>query len=150
MSIFPQININIEDNTQTTETKSLGKSFLFDFKKGDFVLRDGKPVEVEGIESIKIWIEKILRTEKFKFKIYETGEENEYGVTIKDLLFRQKYPHSFVLTELRREVSEALSKHPEIKDIENFNIKHEGTSVIISFKVNLKSEISTAEMEASF
>jgi hypothetical protein len=149
MSIFPQTNINIEDNTQTTETKSLGKSFLFDFKKGDFVLRDGKLVTVDGVEAIKIWIEKILRTEKFKFKIYETGVENEYGVAIKDLLFGQKYPHSFVLTELRREVSEALSKHPEIKDIENFKIEREGTSVIISFKVNLKSKIST-EMEVNF
>lgn len=33
MSIFPQTNINIEDNTQTTETKSLGKSFYLILKK---------------------------------------------------------------------------------------------------------------------
>ena len=37
------------------------KSYLFDFDSGDFVVRDGKLVECDGIDAIKIWIEKILQ-----------------------------------------------------------------------------------------
>lgn len=40
------------------------KSYMFDFKNGDLVVRDGKLNECDGIDAIKVWIEKILRTEK--------------------------------------------------------------------------------------
>lgn len=144
--IFPQMQINIE-NIQTTDSNTLGKSFLFDFEKDDFILKDGKLVEATELESIRIWVEKVIRTEKFKFKIYEKEDKKlEYGVTIRDLLLGQKYNKGFVFSELKREITEALNKHPQIKDIENFKIEREGASTIISFKVNLKSGIST-EME---
>lgn len=35
-----------------------------DIMLDDFVVRDRKLIECDGIESIKVWIEKILRTEK--------------------------------------------------------------------------------------
>lgn len=52
--------------TLNNETKSTSrtKSYLFDFGSGDFVVRDGKLVECDGIDAIKVWTEKILRTEK--------------------------------------------------------------------------------------
>ena len=40
------------------------RSYLFDFNKGDFVVRDGKLVECDGMDALKVWIEKILKTEK--------------------------------------------------------------------------------------
>ena len=52
--------------TLNNETKSSSgtKSYLFDFDSADFVVRDGKLVECGGIDAIKVWTEKILRTEK--------------------------------------------------------------------------------------
>ena len=32
------------------------KSFLFDFDTGDFNVRDGKLIECDGIEAVKVWI----------------------------------------------------------------------------------------------
>lgn len=54
---------NSTDITINNETQILSgtKSYLFDFTTGDFALRDGKIIECDGIESIKVWIEKILR-----------------------------------------------------------------------------------------
>lgn len=77
--MFPQTVVNTSEiNTKAT---TQGKSFLFDFDTNNFVIKDGKLVEVEGIEAIKTWIAKILRTEKFKFNIYD-----EYGVKLEDLM----------------------------------------------------------------
>ena len=39
-------------------------SFNFDFSKGDFVLDGSGNIEtVSGVESLKLWINKILRTQ---------------------------------------------------------------------------------------
>lgn len=141
--MFPQQNIctdNIVENEKAANYR-IGKSFLFDFKTGDFILQDGKLVKAGEIQGIKIWIEKILKTQKFKFKIYEKQDKKrEYGVTIKDLLIGNKYPRAFVESELKREITEALLMHPKIESIENFKFQRKSTTVILSFKVNLISD----------
>lgn len=125
----PQLNTNIEQDKTTS-----GKSFLFDFYIGEFVLKDGKLVEVEGIESLKVWIQKILKTEKFKFKIYEIGEVNEYGVTLLDLI-NSEYPQIFIQSEIEREITEALLRNSEILNVENFIFTRENRFLIVNFDV---------------
>ncbi|GAA0735876.1 DUF2634 domain-containing protein [Clostridium oceanicum] len=153
MALLPEESSIIEDIKTIEEKKvaTLGKSFLFDFNEGDFVLKDGNPVEIDGIESIKIWIEKVLRTDKFKFKVYEKqNKELEYGVTIKDLLVGS-YPKPFILSELKREVKETLLKHPQIENLEDFTIEHKGIKTLVAFKVKLKSKTNAyTEIEVKF
>lgn len=135
-----EINIDEIVENETTDTSNISKSFLFDFKKGDFVLQDGKLIVVENIEALKIWIEKILRTEKFKFKIYENAEnrEDEYGVTIRDLITGYDYPIEFVKSEIEREITDALLKHPMIENLSEWDIEKENPVLKVSFKVALK------------
>ena len=57
--MFPNSTDVMLDNK--SDISSGTKSYLFDFTTGDFVVRDGKIIECDGIESIKVWIEKILR-----------------------------------------------------------------------------------------
>lgn len=139
MSILPELVPNLQEqinNIKQIETNSkMGKSFLFDFNRGDFVLKDGKLVEIEGIEALKVWVEKILKTEKFKFKIYENSEINEYGVTLLELI-NKDYPIYFVESEIQREVTEALLKNAEINSVSNFTFSKEGRGLNISFEVS--------------
>ncbi len=132
--MFPTLDI---DKIASEENQNViqpgGKAYKYDFKKGDFVIKDGRLVEVEGKEAIKIWIEKILRTEKFKFKIYE-----EYGVGIGALTKGKKIPFFFIQSELKREITESLKKHPEINNIEGFKLEQNSSLLTISFKVDLK------------
>ena len=60
--MFPDSNSVTVNNE--TKSSSGTKSYLFDFGSGDFVVRDGKLIECDGIDAIKVWTEKILRTEK--------------------------------------------------------------------------------------
>lgn len=151
INIFPELNLdNIVEELQTEEKKKQGKTFLYDFKKGDFVIKDGRFVEVDGIEAIKVWIEKILRTEKFKFKIYKENENaDEYGTTIKKLIQGRKVPQFFLQSELKREIEEALKKHSEIDRIENFRTEQNQVTLRIYFTVILKDG-ETFNQEVNF
>ncbi|QEK13732.1 DUF2634 domain-containing protein (plasmid) [Crassaminicella thermophila] len=138
--MLPEI-ANLEINTnQTEEVPNQGTSFLFDFKIGDFILKNGRLVKVSDIEALKIWIEKCLRTEKFKFKVYEKENKDlEYGVTIEDLIVGHDYPQSFIESELKREISIGLLKNPMIASLSEWKIEKKNPIVNVSFRVNLKT-----------
>ncbi|AOT70691.1 DUF2634 domain-containing protein [Geosporobacter ferrireducens] len=130
--MLPEI-AQLEFHTETKAAEDFGKSFLFDFQQGDFVLRDGRLIKTDGIEALKVWIMKVLKTERGKFKIYE---DTDYGTGLEDLI-GQTLPRDFVESELKREIRTALEKHPMIKSISNLNLSIDGEKVMIEFTVNL-------------
>ncbi|WP_432662446.1 DUF2634 domain-containing protein [Wukongibacter baidiensis] len=135
--MLPQVTQLQFKTTNNTDLPETGKSFLFDFEAGDFVLKDGRLVEISDLEAIKVWIEKILRTEKYRYKVYEREDKNEYGVVLEDLIVGNNFPHSFVEAELKREISQALTKHPMIQSLSDWEIEKKNPTLKISFKVNL-------------
>lgn len=148
--MLPEIS-QLEFKIQTeTSPIDLGKSFLFDFQTGDFVITNGKLVPADGTAALKIWIEKILRTEKQSFKIYakNTGKD-EYGVHIEDLIFGNKYPAAFLEAELKREISSSLLRHPQIESLSNWRLARNADYLNVSFRVNLING-TNLEQEVSF
>jgi len=135
-SIMPTIEEEIftsydEVTPVTTVTTSNGTSFNFDFTTGDFVLEDGKVEELTGIEALKVWILKLIKTEKDKFKIYENID---YGITLMDLI-HSDYPYFFIKSEVQREITEGLLKNTEITSIENFVFTREKRTLTVAFTV---------------
>lgn len=126
-----------EINITTSGTATVGTSFLFDFAAGDFVVKDGRLVRITDTEALKVWIQKIIRTEKYHFKVYEREDPDEYGVTIEDLIVGHAYPPAFVEAELQRELSDALTRHPMIQSISDFSVTKDNPQVTIAFTVNL-------------
>lgn len=108
-----------------------GTTFLFDFKKGDLVYRNGAPIIVEGQKALEIWIEKVIRTERFKFKIYD---DVEYGVTIEDLI-GSNLPYAFLDSEMKRELTESILKNPFIENLSEWKFEREGSLWTITFTV---------------
>lgn len=139
--MFPTENLDSVLETSTKEAElNIGTNFLYDFDKGDFVVKDGKLVKVEGKDAIKIWIEKQIRTEKFKYEIYKQDDrESEYGIGIKQLLGK-KLPQYYVESEMKRQITESLLEHPSISSIENFRVAMERTTARIYFRVVLDGE----------
>ena len=113
------------------------KSFLYDFSKGDFVIRDGKLVPCDSLEAIKVWIEKIIRTEKNRFPIYDG---TEYGCYLEDLIIGNNYTVEFVEAELKREIEEALLQHPKITSIGSFTLHRDKTLLSVTLEVNISDE----------
>ena len=120
-----------------TKSSSGTKSYMFDFENGDFVVRDGKIIECDGIESIKVWIEKILRTEKGRYPIYDN---TEYGCHLEDLIIGNSYTAEFIEAELKREIEDALKQNPRITSVTNFKISRNKNAITVTLEVVLNDE----------
>ena len=120
-----------------SNTSSGTKSYLFDFTTGNFVVRDGKLMECDGIDAIKVWIEKILRTEKGRYPIYDN---TEYGCHLEDLIIGNSYTAEFIEAELKREIEDALKQNPQITSVTNFNITRNTNAVTVTLEVVLNDE----------
>lgn len=128
--MFPQTEV--VTTTQSVSENTGTKTYLFDFDKGDFVIRDGKLIECDGVEAIKVWIEKILRTEKGRFKIYDN---TDYGCHLEDLIIGNSYTMEFIEAELKREIEDALLLNPQISAVSNFKILREKNSLTVTMEV---------------
>lgn len=148
MSILPGLVPNLQKQvnniSNSTNAVNTGKSFLFDFEAGDFVIKDGMLLEVKDIEALKVWIKKILKTEKHKFAIY-TGLE--YGATLQDLLDKG-YSTAFIQSEIIREVTDALSTDVRINSVTNFTFTRKSKKLNVSFVVS--SIYGSTEIEVIF
>ena len=113
------------------------KSYLFDFASGDFVVRDGKLIKCNGIDAIKVWIEKILRTEKGRYTIYA---DTEYGCHLEDLIIGNSYTVEFIEAELKREIEDALKQNSQIKSVTNFQIIRSKHSITVTLEVVLNDK----------
>lgn len=130
--MLPKI-AQLEFNTQEIEMDlpRLGKSFLYDFDKGDFVFKNGKMIEIHGLETLKQWILKVLKTERFRFRIYK---DIPYGVTLEDLI-GSSLPRAFIEAEIKREVTASLLEHTHIQEIQEWQFSHDGKWMRIKFRV---------------
>ncbi|MBR8659560.1 MULTISPECIES: DUF2634 domain-containing protein [unclassified Brevibacillus] len=115
---------------QQTSPEKVHKTFLWDFNKGDFVLKDGKLIEVTGIEYVKIWVEKALRTMKDSL-IYEgTGYGSEYHT-----LIGKNFHPDFTRSEYERMIRDALLQNDAITQVDNFVFTQSGEKLTIEFQV---------------
>lgn len=126
--IMPQ-----QDNTISSinnETSKGGKSFSFDFSSGDFNVIDGKLIEINNLDALKMWIDKVLKTDKFKFRIYDS---TDYGITDLKELITSDYPLPFIQAEIEREVKETLLKNSNIKSVQNFEFERNKRLLTVRF-----------------
>ena len=122
----------MDEDTAIQENEAFafnGKAFLYDYKKGEFVLEDGKMVAVTGIKAVEAWIEKLIRTEKFRFNVYENVD---YAVTIEELI-GSIWPRGFVEAEIKREITEAALSNTYIEALTDWKFKREDSYLYIEF-----------------
>lgn len=139
--MFPNQDTTIINNSESPVGKI---SFQYDFSKGDFLIEDGKIKSLSGIEALKMWITKVLKTEKYRFKIYKTDDISKYGATLLEIV-TSKYPMEFIKSEIQREVTETLLKNTEIKEVSNFVFNRDKKVLNVTF--NAKTVYGTVESE---
>lgn len=141
--ITPQQNNYIEN--LSNKASNGGKSFSFDFSTGDFNVVDGKLQEINNIEALKLWIEKVIKTTKYKFKIYDSSD---YGITDLKELITSGFPLQFIQAEIEREVKETLLKNSNIKTVQNFEF--ERNKRLLTVKFDCYTIYGTVESEVNF
>lgn len=131
-----------------------GTSFLYDFKKGDFIYEKGSPVLVTGKDALKIWIEKVIRTRAGVYEIYNNRDEEgfatgrEYGTNIWQLVRGQKLPALVIQAETKRDIEEAMALNHKIKRVENYEVK-QGVDGM-SHKLQIRFDVITVDDEEDF
>lgn len=105
-------------------------TFAFDFAVGDFIMKNGAPVVLTGIDALKLWIQKCIRTQLDRYSIYKG---KRYGVNIEDLVIGKSYGLDFAESELRREIETALLQNEDIKSMSAFSIKRSKSMLTIYF-----------------
>lgn len=107
-------------------------TFNYDFKQGEFVMQNGQPQVIDGINAIKLWIEKCIRTQLGRYYIYK---DKDYGIDIDDLMVGKVYTSSFISAEIKREIERALLLNPEITRVSNFNASLKKDKLTVEFTV---------------
>ena len=94
--------------------------------------------EIDGLDAVKQAVELILLTERYTCPIYSW----DYGVELIDLIGK---PMPYVMSELPRRITEALTQDDRINNVTNFEFEKHGKILTVSFTVitNL-GNISTA------
>lgn len=138
MGILPTVDIdkilkNIEKQEEKRKNPTLGKTFLIDFSKRKMLKQDGKFVKTDDERSVRMFIEKVLLTEKDKWIIYST-----YGMEYRKNLLSKRFPTPFLQAEFIRELDETLAKHPKILYIKDLKVKMIHHKLHTSFTVILK------------
>ena len=144
--MFPQTTDLPNETVINNETVTMGKSYIFDFTTGEFIINDGRLVVSDDVIAIKIWIEKILRTEKGRFVIYDGLN---YGTSLEDLIVGTNYPISFVESELKREIEDALFQHPQISSISGLMLTRGEAGITAEYTVVL-NDGTTVDSEVNF
>lgn len=139
MAIFPnpsaiQNNLNLESQNIVETVKDRGSNFLFDFETGEFVIKDGKMVEVFNDAGVIFWIEKTIRTEYERARVYKN---TDYGIELESYI-GSTLPNDIIKLQLKDTIESALYKHERIKNISNFKYEKIYDEGIISFEVELK------------
>lgn len=112
MNLFPfsglEENITEEQNNELPPLKEIA----IDFKTGNPIIENREVKTVEGVEALKVWIYKALKSERFVYKAYTQDFGNEMY-----MLFGRNYTQALVNAEAKRYAKEALEINPYIKEV---------------------------------
>lgn len=130
MAIFPLVEEEVLDQGTIAER---GINFLFDFELNDFVIKDGKFIEVVGDAAVIFWIEKTLKTEYEKSAVYQN---TAYGTELKELQGKV-FPIEVSKTIAESSIKTALLTHERIKSVNGFTFEQVDDKVTIGFEIEL-------------
>jgi len=130
-AIFPEVTVPDSEQSDTgTVTVTYGKELAFDFAAGNFIMVDGRPKALEGVEALKVWIEKTIRTARYRWPAYTF----QYGCELEDIIGLD-IPRVVLESEVRRVIRDALIYDDRIEDVRDFVIERGGDWLKVAFTV---------------
>lgn len=125
MSLFPTYIENDEEIESEVDDKEIPREYEINFTSGQLTGRI-----VTGLEAIKVWVWKALKTPRYRFYIYSW----DYGVEIEDLIGKG-YSKEYIETESKRMVEDCLVINENITAITDFSVEISGDKIKTSFKI---------------
>lgn len=102
---------------------SMPREYAWDFSRGDFLLRAGRPYIVEGLEAVKVMIYKIIKTERYKWAAYTW----DYGIEL-EALIGQRMQQADAVNRLKAAINDAIQSVPYVRGVISLEANYEGQS----------------------
>ncbi len=138
ISLFPEINLSdMEESELYEDTPSEDKwTYMIDFRNRCAIVdEDGRPRKTETYAEFLVQTAmKILNTERFQYVVYSA----DIGVE------KSEWP-GWEDVEIKRDMEEALTAHPEIERAEVLSMERDAHEVHV--KIHLVGLAGTVEME---
>jgi hypothetical protein len=142
MNLFPELYVA---NLSNEKKLPMYVEWAFDFKKDEFKLKNGKYYLVEGIEALKIWVYKALKTDRFIFAAYTKN----YGSEVYTLIGTVE-DEDILYSEISRYIEETLLVNPYIVSVGDFSFSHlKNDKVVTKFSVTTVYGDMDEKMEIS-
>ena len=144
--MFPEVNYDFEteeENLVAMQSTKIGRTPLYDFNHGRYVVKDGKIVECSQEEAVRQWVGFLVKTAADKFDVYDG---TDFGTYIENYIGYKDT--AFVASEIKREVEEKALDNRAIESIEDFQFKKEGDKLTISLTV-VMTDKTEVEVETS-
>ena len=147
-NLFPSKTTTTTENNETSASQvKFGKSWLFDFEKGDFVSTPtGKIAKTNELEAYVQWCHKALLTPRYRHLIYSRN----YGQEFEDLISRV-LTRPAIESEIRRIASEALMTDPRTASVDSFTFEWKDDALYFTCEVaTARGETETIVREVVF
>lgn len=139
MGILPEIKFfDFTKKEEKEKELTNGKTFLIDFQKGKMLRTNGRLIKADDERAVRMWIEKVLLTEKYKWNIYKENGINQYGMKYKTMLLGQRFPTPILYSEFIRELEETVLKNKQILEIKDIEVKLVKNTLDTKFTVVLE------------
>lgn len=134
LSPLEPVDIAAEEVADLSDEQPL-KTYGLDFVNGEM------GGTVDGITAIKQFVEKAIKTARFRFAIYD----DDYGSEIEDLIGSDA-SIELLETEVPRVIEEALLYDDRINDVYDFELTREGDRLNVSFYIEINEEVIPMEV----
>lgn len=113
-----EIFINSKETEKTEQVLPLFKEMAIDFETGEPIIKNNEIVTLEGVEALKVWVWKILKTERNKYVAYSES----YGNDLKENI-GQIYDETVRRAVIQNEIINCLMVNPYITNVNNFQVE---------------------------
>lgn len=129
MSVFP-FTVDVPELEDRAEELPVFRELAYDAENNRLYRKGCRPYLLEKDEALQIWIYKALKTKRFVWQAYT----HAYGSEVEDAVGISNDP-DIIDSEIRRYITETLMVNPYLQELSDFQFKHDGDTVTVSFLV---------------
>jgi hypothetical protein len=123
----------IETTVTENDTEETGIDFIFDYSTRQHIIKNCVLSECTQLQTVQQYIQNVLRTKANLYKVYVRNEDDVFGISVYDYIGTRTLPDGYLNSELKREVTELLLKHPLISEVKDWSGKRNKRGLEISF-----------------
>ncbi|RDY70327.1 DUF2634 domain-containing protein [Halobacillus trueperi] len=141
-NLFPENVPSLDEEQSQSDSVSFGRSWAFDFEKGEFSMDPSGRVKESGpFEAWLEWCRYAVRTKRYAYLAHTDDHGHEFQELISRNLTRGANE-----SEIMRLVKECLLVNPRTSSVDNFSFEWEGARVYFTCTVtNARDESAVIE-----